>query len=234
MLPAQPAASWVTTTRYCKYSRAPDDGRKHRPKHVELTWNNELIYIVLLVGYLHNCITMHGFMNVKFIFVCRQVHSLQPLAPRNTENFMNIHVVVKYALPSLVMPPEYLYTCRHESTNGPPSWAVAWRRTSLTLRALMSHGSGSSQMYRILTFVMGVSDRISFFLQEAVFRIPVKIYGSNLFNNYRGTAASYIRHWPRARKNNFNIILPATTLPTGVSILSLRWNVRKCMVWMAT
>jgi len=32
-------------------SIAPDDGRKHRPKHVELTWNNKLIYIVHLVGY---------------------------------------------------------------------------------------------------------------------------------------------------------------------------------------
>ena len=29
--------------------------RKHRPKHVQLTWNNKLIYIVHLVGYLHNC-----------------------------------------------------------------------------------------------------------------------------------------------------------------------------------
>jgi len=47
-------------------SSAPDDGRKHRPKHIELTWNNKLIYtIVHLVGYLRNCITMHGFMNVK-------------------------------------------------------------------------------------------------------------------------------------------------------------------------
>jgi hypothetical protein len=24
----------------------PNDGRKHRPKHVEPTWNNKLIYIV--------------------------------------------------------------------------------------------------------------------------------------------------------------------------------------------
>jgi len=30
-----PAAVWVNTTRYCKYSqRVPDDGRKHCPKHV--------------------------------------------------------------------------------------------------------------------------------------------------------------------------------------------------------
>jgi len=27
-------------------SNAPDDGHKHRPKHVELTWNNKLTYIV--------------------------------------------------------------------------------------------------------------------------------------------------------------------------------------------
>jgi len=48
-------------------SSAPDDGRKHRPKHAELIWNNKLIYIEHLVGYLYNCITMHGFMNV----ICR-------------------------------------------------------------------------------------------------------------------------------------------------------------------
>jgi hypothetical protein len=30
---------------------APDDGRKHRPKHVELTWNNKLMCIMHLVGY---------------------------------------------------------------------------------------------------------------------------------------------------------------------------------------
>jgi len=34
-------------------SSAPDDGQKHRPKHVELTWNNKLIYTVNLVGYFH-------------------------------------------------------------------------------------------------------------------------------------------------------------------------------------
>jgi hypothetical protein len=27
-------------------SSAPDDGRKHRPKHVELTWNYKLTYTV--------------------------------------------------------------------------------------------------------------------------------------------------------------------------------------------
>jgi len=46
-------------------SSAPDDGRKHRPKHVELTWNNKLMYIVHLDGYFHGCITMYKFMNVK-------------------------------------------------------------------------------------------------------------------------------------------------------------------------
>jgi len=46
-------------------SSAPDDVRKHRPKHVGLTWNNKLVYIVHLVGYFRSCITMHGFMNVK-------------------------------------------------------------------------------------------------------------------------------------------------------------------------
>jgi hypothetical protein len=46
------AATWVYTTRYCK-SSAPDDGQKHRPKHVEPTWNNKLIYVVHLVGYFY-------------------------------------------------------------------------------------------------------------------------------------------------------------------------------------
>jgi hypothetical protein len=35
-------------------SSAPDDGRKHPPKHVEPTWNNKLICIVHLVGYFHS------------------------------------------------------------------------------------------------------------------------------------------------------------------------------------
>ena len=48
-------------------SNAPDYRRKHRPKHVELTWRNKLIYIVHLVGYFYNCITVHGFVNVKFV-----------------------------------------------------------------------------------------------------------------------------------------------------------------------
>jgi len=46
-------------------SSAPDDGRKHRPKHVELTKENKLLTYVVTSCYFHNCITMHGFMNVK-------------------------------------------------------------------------------------------------------------------------------------------------------------------------
>jgi hypothetical protein len=46
-------------------SSAPDDGRKHRPKYVEPTWNSKLVFIVHLVRYFHSCITMRGFMNVK-------------------------------------------------------------------------------------------------------------------------------------------------------------------------
>jgi hypothetical protein len=38
-------------------------------RNVELTWNNKLIYMVHLVGYVHSCITTHGFMNVKFTFI---------------------------------------------------------------------------------------------------------------------------------------------------------------------
>jgi len=37
-------------------SSAPDNGRKHRPKNVELTRNKKLIYIVHLVGYFHRYI----------------------------------------------------------------------------------------------------------------------------------------------------------------------------------
>jgi hypothetical protein len=63
----QPAATWVNTTRHCKYSQVLlfDDRRKHRPKDVEPTWNNKLMYVVHLVGYFHSCTTMYGFMNVK-------------------------------------------------------------------------------------------------------------------------------------------------------------------------
>jgi len=39
-------------------SSAPDNGRKHRPKHAEQTLNNKLIYIGHLVGYFRSCITI--------------------------------------------------------------------------------------------------------------------------------------------------------------------------------
>jgi hypothetical protein len=45
-----------TKPQYKQYkiqSSAPDDGRKYRPKHVEPTWNNKVIYIVHIVGYFH-------------------------------------------------------------------------------------------------------------------------------------------------------------------------------------
>ena len=53
----QPAATWVNTTRYCKYSQVLlIMGENNVPKHVELTWNNKLICIVYLVRYFHSCI----------------------------------------------------------------------------------------------------------------------------------------------------------------------------------
>ena len=52
----QPAATWVNTNRYCKYSQVLLMMGENRPKHVELTWNNKLIYIMHLVGYFHSCI----------------------------------------------------------------------------------------------------------------------------------------------------------------------------------
>ena len=44
---------------------AADDGRKHRPKHVEPTWNNKLIYIVHLVGYFHGRVFMCAVIQVQ-------------------------------------------------------------------------------------------------------------------------------------------------------------------------
>ena len=83
-------------------SSAPDNGGKHRPKHVEPTWNNKLIYIVNLVGYFHSCITVTGFMNVKitkqvishrsigfFVYCyCELPHAFNPY-PANVENMVN-------------------------------------------------------------------------------------------------------------------------------------------------
>ena len=52
----QPAATWVNTTRYCKYSQVLlAMGKNIAPKHVEPTWNNKLIYLMHLVGYFHSC-----------------------------------------------------------------------------------------------------------------------------------------------------------------------------------
>ena len=86
----QPAVTWVNNSRYCKIqSSAPNDGRKHRPKHVQPTWNNKLIYIVHLVGYFHSCITKHGFMNVQcarwvtFIKVANFLHKYKKVYLRH-------------------------------------------------------------------------------------------------------------------------------------------------------
>ena len=49
-------ASRMSFNSFDTQSSAPDDGREHRPKHVELTCNNKLIYIVHIVGYFHSCI----------------------------------------------------------------------------------------------------------------------------------------------------------------------------------
>ena len=70
----QPAAAWGEHYQILEMqSSAPGDGRKHRPKHVEPTWNNNLTYIVHLVGYFHSCITKHGFMNVKRTRILRML-----------------------------------------------------------------------------------------------------------------------------------------------------------------
>ena len=60
----EPAVTWVNTVNTVN-SRVPEDGQKHRTKHVELTWNNKLVYIVHRACYFCNCITMHGSMNVR-------------------------------------------------------------------------------------------------------------------------------------------------------------------------
>ena len=63
-LPKHVELTWNNKLIYIVHL-APDDGRKLRPKHVELTWNNKLIYIVHLPGYFRSCITVQGFMNFK-------------------------------------------------------------------------------------------------------------------------------------------------------------------------
>ena len=57
----------TTNPKYCKYSQVLLMMGENRPKHVQSTWNNKLIYIVHLVGYFHSCVTMHGVMDIKFI-----------------------------------------------------------------------------------------------------------------------------------------------------------------------
>jgi len=52
---------------------APDDGRKHRPKHVELAWNNKLIYIVHLApddGRKHRPKQVELTRNNKLTYIC--------------------------------------------------------------------------------------------------------------------------------------------------------------------
>jgi hypothetical protein len=50
----QPAATWVNTTRYGKYSQVLLIMGENSPKHVEPNWNNKLICTVHLVGYFHS------------------------------------------------------------------------------------------------------------------------------------------------------------------------------------
>jgi hypothetical protein len=42
-------------------SSAPDDGEKHRPKHVDLIRNNTLIYIMHIVGYFLKLQILHQY-----------------------------------------------------------------------------------------------------------------------------------------------------------------------------
>jgi len=54
----RPATSWVHYTTSCNtQSSAPEDGRNHRPKHVELIGIINKPLLLHLVGCLHYCIT---------------------------------------------------------------------------------------------------------------------------------------------------------------------------------
>ena len=56
----------VDYIRSCKQSSAPDDGRKHRPKHVELIVYKQINQKVAFVGRkLRIILTMHGYTNIK-------------------------------------------------------------------------------------------------------------------------------------------------------------------------
>ena len=94
----QLAATWVNTTRYCKYSRAPDDGWKHRPKHVELTWNNKLTYMVHLVGYFYSYISA-GLQ--KYTFKFTQRNKAEYFAVKKTNYMTGIWFSKKFHFASL-------------------------------------------------------------------------------------------------------------------------------------
>jgi len=65
-------------------SRTPDDGRKHRPKHVQLTWNNKLIYIVHLVGYFLNWMLLLN--NLHAVYKSNTVLKQSKLSLRGSAN----------------------------------------------------------------------------------------------------------------------------------------------------
>jgi len=62
MLPAgRPATSWVHYTTSCNtQSSAPEDGRNHRPKHVELILIINKPLLLHLVGVYITVSVMHG------------------------------------------------------------------------------------------------------------------------------------------------------------------------------
>jgi hypothetical protein len=50
--------------------KTPDDGQRNCPKHVRVSWQNKFGKLVRLVGCtIKKFVTMHGHMNVKFVFV---------------------------------------------------------------------------------------------------------------------------------------------------------------------
>jgi hypothetical protein len=83
--------------------------RKHRPKHVQPNWNNQLIYIVYLVGYFYSCITMQGFMNVKYysITVHRAVCMKMNPRIRNVKKVSELKLKIKI----LILKNVHLFGC---------------------------------------------------------------------------------------------------------------------------
>jgi hypothetical protein len=67
---------WYMSYRFVDSCRAgsgwnssSDDGQRNCPKHVEFHFQNKFEKLVHLVGFIiRKCVTMHGHMNVKFIF----------------------------------------------------------------------------------------------------------------------------------------------------------------------